>query len=47
MNTIPGFTSLSVYSRLWEATGLAYPDLLTRLVGYALDRSRESEDIEY
>jgi D-alanine-D-alanine ligase len=47
VNTIPGFTSLSVYSRLWEATGLAYPDLLTRLVGYALDRSRESEDIEY
>jgi D-alanine-D-alanine ligase len=38
LNTIPGFTETSVYSKLWEASGLAYPDLLDRLVGLALDR---------
>ena len=47
VNTIPGFTEMSVYSRLWEASGLAYPELLTRLVDGALDRSRRSRDIEY
>ena len=47
VNTIPGFTEMSVYSRLWEASGLAYPELLTRLVDGALERSRRSRDIEY
>lgn len=47
VNTIPGFTELSVYSRLWEASGLAYPELLTRLVDCALERSRKSRSTEY
>lgn len=42
VNTIPGFTDMSVYARLWEASGLAYPDLLTRLVELAMDRAREA-----
>jgi D-alanine-D-alanine ligase len=32
INTIPGFTSISMYPKLWEASGLAYPELLARLV---------------
>jgi D-alanine-D-alanine ligase len=37
-NTIPGFTPISMYAKLWEAAGLSYPDLLTRLVELALER---------
>ncbi|MBW3575172.1 MAG: D-alanine--D-alanine ligase [Actinobacteria bacterium] len=38
VNTIPGFTPRSMYPRLWAATGLAYPDLIDRLVALALER---------
>jgi len=38
INTIPGFTSTSVYSRLWAASGLPYEELLDRLVQLALER---------
>ena len=41
INTIPGFTSTSVYSRLWAATGLPYEELLDRLVLLAIERHRE------
>jgi D-alanine-D-alanine ligase len=41
INTIPGFTSTSGYARMWEATGLPYPDLVQRLVDLALERHRE------
>ena len=38
VNTIPGFTPISMYPRLWEASGLAYPQLLDRLIELALAR---------
>jgi D-alanine-D-alanine ligase len=38
LNTIPGFTPTSVYSRLFEASGIAYPQLLDRLIELALER---------
>jgi D-alanine-D-alanine ligase len=38
LNTIPGFTSISMYPKLWETTGLGYAELLTRLVDLALER---------
>ena len=41
INTIPGFTATSGYARMWEATGLAYPDLIQRLVDLALERHAE------
>jgi D-alanine-D-alanine ligase len=41
INTIPGFTSTSVYSRLWAATGLPYEELLDRLVQLAIERHKE------
>ena len=42
VNTIPGFTPISMYPKLWEATGLTYPRLLERLIGLALQRSRKT-----
>jgi D-alanine-D-alanine ligase len=41
INTMPGFTSISMYPKLWEAGGLSYPALLDRLVQLALDRHAE------
>ncbi len=38
VNTIPGFTPISMYPRLWEASGLSYPALLDRLIDLALVR---------
>jgi D-alanine-D-alanine ligase len=41
LNTIPGFTSTSVYAKLFEATGVPYPELLDRLVELAVERHAE------
>ncbi|PKO16947.1 MAG: D-alanine--D-alanine ligase A [Chloroflexi bacterium HGW-Chloroflexi-10] len=41
LNTIPGFTQISMYSKLWEASGISYSDLITRLIDLALDRQQE------
>jgi D-alanine-D-alanine ligase len=41
INTIPGFTETSVYAKLWEASGMAYPALCTRLVELAVERRAE------
>ncbi|MEP7765012.1 D-alanine--D-alanine ligase family protein [Sanguibacter sp. 25GB23B1] len=38
INTMPGFTPFSMYPRMWEATGLSYPDLITELLELALER---------
>ena len=38
LNTIPGFTRISMYPKLWEASGLAYPKLIERLVELAIER---------
>lgn len=38
VNTIPGFTTVSMYPKLWAASGLAYPELLDRLIGLARER---------
>ncbi|MBP1653519.1 MAG: D-alanine--D-alanine ligase [Bacteroidetes bacterium] len=42
LNTIPGFTAISMYPKLWEASGLAYPALLDRLIQLAMDRYRQT-----
>ncbi|MHB0876564.1 MAG: D-alanine--D-alanine ligase family protein [Anaerolineae bacterium] len=39
VNTIPGFTEISMYSKLWEASGVSFPQLVTRLVDLALERA--------
>jgi D-alanine-D-alanine ligase len=38
LNTMPGFTKTSVFPKLWEASGLAFPDLCSRLLDLALER---------
>jgi len=46
INTLPGFTSISMYPKLWEATGLKYSDLLDKLIVLALDRHKKKLEIE-
>jgi len=41
VNTIPGFTKISMYPKLWEAGGLSYPQLVDRLIELALERKQE------
>jgi D-alanine-D-alanine ligase len=41
LNTIPGFTKISMYPKLWEASGLSYPELVDRLIELALQRKAE------
>jgi D-alanine-D-alanine ligase len=45
VNTIPGFTTISMYSKLWAASGLAYPALLDRLIALALERHTEKQQL--
>ncbi len=45
INTLPGFTSISMYPKLWDQTGLKYPDLLDRLIELAFDRKQKKESI--
>ncbi len=47
INTIPGFTSTSVYARLFEASGVPYSELLDRLIELALERHRDAEQYSY
>jgi D-alanine-D-alanine ligase len=46
LNTIPGFTRISMYPKLWEATGLSYPELLDRLIELALERHRVKDGLK-
>jgi D-alanine-D-alanine ligase len=47
INTIPGFTSISMYPKLWEASGLSYRELLARLIDLALAQHREKQRTKY
>jgi D-alanine-D-alanine ligase len=46
LNSLPGFTEVSMYPKLWEASGLSYPALLDRLIELAFERHRERERLE-
>ena len=47
VNTLPGFTQISMYPKLWEATGLKYRDLITRLIELAVERQQEKNRNTY
>ena len=47
LNTIPGFTATSVYAKLFEASGIAYPELLDRLVELALERHDRRSRLQF
>jgi D-alanine-D-alanine ligase len=46
INTIPGFTRISMYPKLWEASGMSYSELLDRLVTLAIERHEEKEGLK-
>jgi D-alanine-D-alanine ligase len=43
VNTMPGFTQISMYPKLWEASGISYPALLDRLIQLALERHEDKQ----
>jgi len=45
VNTIPGFTQISMYPKLWEASGLPYPELMDRLIDLAFARQRQKDGL--
>ncbi len=47
INTMPGFTSISMYPKLWAATGVTYPALIERLIELGLDRHQEKKKNQY
>ncbi len=47
LNTIPGFTSISMYPKLWEASGVPYSELIDRLIQLALERHAEKSRTRY
>jgi D-alanine-D-alanine ligase len=47
VNTIPGFTSISMYAKLWEAAGISYSELVDRLVSLALERNADQQRTEH
>lgn len=46
INTIPGFTKISMYPKMWQVSGLSYADLLDRLIQLALERHKEELQIQ-
>jgi D-alanine-D-alanine ligase len=47
VNTMPGFTSISMYPKLWAATGISYPELINRLIELGLERHDEKKKNHY
>lgn len=46
INTLPGFTKISMYPKLWEASGLTYSDLITKLIELALERHASDKQLK-
>jgi D-alanine-D-alanine ligase len=46
INTIPGFTEISMYPKLWEASGIAYTELISRLIDLAIERFNEEKRLK-
>jgi D-alanine-D-alanine ligase len=47
VNTLPGFTQISMYPKLWEATGISYSALITQLIDLALERHKDKNRNTY
>jgi len=47
INTMPGFTSISMYPKLWQATGIPYKELINRLITLAVERHREKQQTTF
>lgn len=46
INTIPGFTKISMYPKMWEATGISYKDLITKLIHFGLEKYQEEQKLK-
>ncbi len=46
INTIPGFTKISMYPKLWEASGISYTELIDRLIQLALERFKREQKLK-
>ncbi|MFZ2187383.1 MAG: D-alanine--D-alanine ligase [Candidatus Moraniibacteriota bacterium] len=46
INTLPGFTEISMYPKLWEASGIPYTELIDRLIGLAMERFRKEQKLQ-
>ena len=46
INTIPGFTKISMYPKLWEASGISYTELIDRLIRLALERYKKEQALK-
>ena len=46
INTIPGFTRISMYPKLWEASGIPYPQLVDRLISLAIERHAAERELK-
>ena len=47
INTLPGFTAISMYPKLWAASGVPYPELIDRFIALALERAAERKATSY
>jgi D-alanine-D-alanine ligase len=47
VNTLPGFTAISMYPKLWQASGVSYSQLIDRLIELALQRHEEKKSNRY
>jgi D-alanine-D-alanine ligase len=47
INTMPGFTAISMYPKMWAATGISYPDLIERLIHLGIERHAEKKKNQY
>src|SRR5262249_40431140 len=47
INTMPGFTSISMYPKLWEISGIPYSELIDRLIALAIDRHKEKSRSQF
>jgi D-alanine-D-alanine ligase len=46
INTLPGFTKISMYPKLWEATGISYPELIDRLIQLAIEQKEKKDSLK-
>lgn len=46
INTIPGFTRISMYPKLWEATGISYSELIDKLIELAIERFEREKGLK-
>ncbi len=46
INTLPGFTKISMYPKMWEASGIGYRDLITRLINLGLEKHQEEQKLK-